>query len=202
MVLGPIPPGLAGCVIPFFAFVKAGDHVLVTDSVYGPTRQFCETILRGLGIEVEFYIPTIGEGIEELIRSNTRLIYMESPGSHSFEMQDVPAIVRVAQKHNVWTMIDNTWASPMYFQPLKVGVDVVIHAVTKYIGGHSDLLMSTATCNAKAWILIKPCLHYDGTISSGRHYLFGPSRPSDEKVRMEAQFKSAQRIIHWLEQQP
>ncbi|GAB1826750.1 cystathionine beta-lyase [Turicimonas sp. TL08] len=194
--------GLAGCVIPFFAFVKAGDHVLVTDSVYGPTREFCETILRGLGIEVEFYIPTIGERIEELIRSNTRLIFMESPGSHSFEMQDVPAIVRVAQKHNVWTMIDNTWATPMYFQPLKAGVDVVIHAATKYIGGHSDLLMSTATCNAKAWPLVKAVSITMGQLAPADTIYLAHRGIRTMKVRMEAQFKSAQKIVDWLEQQP
>lgn len=194
--------GLAGCVIPFFAFVKAGDHVLVTDSVYGPTREFCETLLPGLGVEVEFYEPTIGEEIEKLIRSNTRLIFMESPGSHSFEMQDVPAIVQVAKKHDIWTMIDNSWATPLYFQPLKVGVDVVIHAVTKYIGGHSDLLMSTATCNARAWPRVKKVSWTMGQLASADTVYMAHRGIRTIKVRMEHQFQSAKKIVQWLEQQP
>lgn len=194
--------GLAGCIIPFFAFVKAGDHILVTDSVYGPTRQFCETILSGLGVDVEFYAPSIGADIEKVIRANTKLIFMESPGSHSFEMQDVPAIVQAAQKHNVWTMIDNTWATPMYFQPLKVGVDVVINAVTKYIGGHSDLLMSTATCNEKAWPLVKNASAAMGQFVSAETVYMAHRGIRTMKVRMEQQFKSAKQVVKWLEEQP
>lgn len=158
--------GLAGCVIPFFAFVRSGSHILVTDSVYGPTRDFCETILSKMGVETEFYDPLIGAGIERLIRQNTALIFMESPGTHSFEVQDVPAIVKAAKAHNVWTMIDNTWATPLYFNPLKIGVDVCIHAITKYIGGHSDLLMSTATCNEKSWPLVEQVSHAMGQLTS------------------------------------
>lgn len=120
--------GLAGCTIPMMAFLKTGDHMLVTDSVYGPTRQFCEVLLKNFGVEAEFYEPTIGTGIERLIRPNTRLIYMESPGTHTFEMQDVPAIAAVARRHDVVTMIDNTYATPINFQPLKHGVDVVVHS--------------------------------------------------------------------------
>lgn len=111
--------GLAGCTIPMMAFLKTGDHMLVTDSVYGPTRQFCEVLLKNFGVEAEFYEPTIGAGIEKLIRPNTRLIYMESPGTHTFEMQDVPAIAAVARKYNIVTMIDNTYATPLNFQPLE-----------------------------------------------------------------------------------
>lgn len=194
--------GLAGCVIPFFAFVKAGDHILVTDSVYGPTRDFCENILTKLGVEVSFYPPTIGKNIKGYVRENTVLIFMESPGSHSFEMQDVPAIVSVAKEHGIWTMIDNTWATPMYFNPLKIGVDVVIHATTKYIAGHSDLVMSTATCNKKAWALVQLVSYTMGQMVPANIVYLAHRGIRSLKVRMEQQTKSATKVIEWLEKQP
>ena len=160
--------GLAGCTIPMMAFLKTGDHMLVTDSVYGPTRQFCEVFLKNFGVEAEFYEPTIGTGIERLIRPNTRLIYMESPGTHTFEMQDVPAIAAVARRHDVVTMIDNTYATPINFQPLKHGVDVVVHSATKYICGHSDVLMSTVTCNEKTWRQVRSVCKMTGQYASAQ----------------------------------
>ena len=123
------------------AFVSAGDHALFADTVYGPTRDFAENVLTRFGVEVEFYEPRIGAGIEKLIRANTKLVMMETVGTHSFELQDVPAIAAVCRKHNVISVIDNTWATPLYFKPLDHGVDMVIHAATKYIAGASDLMM-------------------------------------------------------------
>jgi len=194
--------GLAGCVIPFFAFVQAGSHILVSDSVYGPTRDFCETILSRMGVETEFYDPLIGANIEKLIRPNTALIFMESPGTHSFEMQDVPAIVEVAKAHNVWTMIDNTWATPLYFNPLKIGVDVCIHAITKYIGGHSDLLMSTATCNEKSWPLVEKVSRSMGQLTSADDIFLALRGLRSLKVRVEQQSRSCREVVAWLKQQP
>lgn len=194
--------GLAGCVIPFFAFVHSGSHILVTDSVYGPTRDFCETILSKMGVETEFYDPLIGPDIEKLIRPNTALIFMESPGTHSFEVQDVPAIVKVAKAHNVWTMIDNTWATPLYFNPLKIGVDVCIHAITKYIGGHSDVLMSTVTCNEKSWPLVQQVSHTMGQSTSADDIFLALRGLRSLKVRVEQQSRSCREIVGWLKQQP
>lgn len=133
-----------------FAFVEAGDHILVTDSVYHPTRQFCDRLLKKLGVETTYYDPVIGAGIEALVRPNTRLIFAESPGSQTFEVQDIPAITAVAARHKLWMLLDNTWASPLYFRPFDHGVDVSIQAATKYIVGHADAMLGAITSNAKA----------------------------------------------------
>jgi cystathionine beta-lyase len=136
-----VSSGLAAVIATLQAFVGSGEHLLVPDSVYGPVRLACDGVLRAQGIETTYYDPTIGGEIARLIRPNTRLVYMESPGSLTFEVQDVPAIVAVAREHGLPTALDNTWATGYYFNALAHGVDVSIHAVTKYIGGHSDLVL-------------------------------------------------------------
>lgn len=142
-----VPSGLAATTLPFLALCRTGDHVLVTDSVYFPTRRFCATTLARFGIDVEFYDPLIGAGIEALMRPATRIVFVESPGSLTFDVQDVPAIARVAHAHQAWVVADNTWATPLYFRAFDHGADVSVHAVTKYIGGHSDLLLGVVICN-------------------------------------------------------
>lgn len=189
--------GLAGCTIPMMAFLKTGDHMLVTDSVYGPTRQFCEVLLKNFGVEAEFYGPTIGAGIEGLIRPNTRLIYMESPGTHTFEMQDVPAIAAVARRHGVVTMID-TYATPINFQPLKHGVDVVVHSATKYICGHSDVLMSTVTCNEKTWKQVRAVCKMTGQYASAQSVYLGLRGLHTLKVRLDAVGAHTRKVVDWL----
>ncbi|MCZ6532386.1 MAG: cystathionine beta-lyase [SAR324 cluster bacterium] len=131
--------------IALLGFLKAGDHVLVADTVYGPTRNFCSGMLSRFGVETTYYDPLLGAEIAELMRENTRVVFMESPGTHTFEVQDVPAIARVARERGVVSMIDNTWASPVCFKPIAHGVDISLHAVTKYLSGHSDLLLGCAT---------------------------------------------------------
>jgi len=143
------PSGLAACTYPILAFVKAGDHVLLTDSSYGPTRKFCEGYLAKMGVETELYDPRIGADIADLIRDNTALIILESPGSLTLEIQDIPAIVKVAKAHNVTTMIDNTWSAGLVYQPLQMGVDISVHAATKYFGGHSDVMYGAAICRTE-----------------------------------------------------
>jgi cystathionine beta-lyase len=135
------PSGAAACAGALCAVLKAGDHLLMTDSAYGPTRFFCDDILAGFGIQTTYYDPLIGEGIAALFRPNTRAVYMESPGSLTFEVQDVPAITAAAAARKVTTLIDNTWATPHLFKPLAHGVDFEIQAATKYIGGHADLML-------------------------------------------------------------
>ncbi len=142
--------GLSMITTALTGFVKSGDHVLVVDSVYGPTRAFCDTVLARFDVETTYYDPAIGAGIEALMRENTRVIFMESPGSMTFEVQDVPAIVKVARAHGAVTMLDNTWATPMFFKALEHGVDVSLHAGTKYISGHSDLLIGLITARDEA----------------------------------------------------
>jgi cysteine-S-conjugate beta-lyase len=132
------------------AFAEAGDHILMVDTVYQPTRQFCDYLLRRLGVETEYYDPLVGADVAKLLRPNTRLVYVESPGSQTFEMQDIPAIAQVAHAKNIWVLADNTWASPLYCQPLSLGADVVIEAGTKYLVGHADALLGFVTSNERA----------------------------------------------------
>jgi len=147
--------GAASCFTAMLAFVKSGDHVLVTDSVYGPVRAFCTGFLERFGVATTFYDPRIGEGIGTLIQPNTKLIYMESPGSLTFEVQDVPAIVATAKTRGVRTAIDNTWAAPMFFKPLALGVDVEVISATKYVVGHSDVMMGLAVCTADSFLPVR-----------------------------------------------
>ncbi len=149
-----VPSGLAAISVAFLAILKAGDHVLIVDSVYGPTRAFCDNMLTGYGVEVEYYDPEIGAGIEALMRPNTKLVHTESPGSNTFEIQDIPAIADVAHKHGAAVSMDNTWATPLYFKAMDFGVDISIHAATKYPAGHSDILMGLVSANEKWWPLI------------------------------------------------
>ncbi len=142
-----VPSGLAAVTIPLLAFLSAGDHILIVDSVYAPTRRFAETMLKKLGIEVDYYPPTVGADIASWMKPNTKVVFTESPGSNTFEMQDIPAISRVAHSGGAIVMMDNTWATPLFFKPLDHGVDISIHAATKYPSGHSDVLMGTVSAN-------------------------------------------------------
>ena len=159
-----VPSGLTACTVAMLAFVRAGDHVLVTDAAYGPTRRFCIDMLPRYGVECTFYSPTAAAGLESMFRSNTRLLWMESPGSLTFEMQDVPLLTNLARSRGVVTVVDSTWATPLYFQPLKCGADVSVHAATKYICGHSDTLMGTIACNETAWPLMRETLFNFGLL--------------------------------------
>ena len=127
------------------AFLRRDDHLLVADTVYGPTRVFCTEVLARYGVEVTFYDPLVGAGIAGLIRPGTRIVYLESPGSQTFEVQDVPAIAAAARAHGALVVLDNTWATPLHFRAFEHGVDVEIQALTKFVGGHSDLLLGAVT---------------------------------------------------------
>ncbi|MCZ8261436.1 MAG: cystathionine beta-lyase [Beijerinckiaceae bacterium] len=144
------PSGASACSTALLSCLKTGDHLLMADSTYRPTRTLCNGLLARYGIETTYYDPMVGAGIEALIRPNTRAIYMESPGSQTFEVQDVPAIVAVAKKHGITTLIDNTWATALLFRPLDFGVDISINAATKYPSGHSDVLIGLVAANEKA----------------------------------------------------
>lgn len=132
------PSGLAACALAIASLVKAGDHVLITDTLYGPTRRFCEQRLKRMGVSVTRFAPRIGAQIESLFQENTRAIYLESPGSLTFEVMDTPAIVAVAQSQGIRTILDNTWSAGLYHQPLSLGVDLSVQALTKYAVGHAD----------------------------------------------------------------
>ncbi len=144
-----VSSGLAAVTTTFLAFVDAGDHVLVADTVYGPTRKFCDGLLTRMGITVDYYDPLIGSDIVSLFRPNTRLVFMESPGSITFEVQDVPAIVQAARSRGIKTALDNSWATPLFFRPIEHGVNVSVVAATKYIVGHSDAMLGLVVCDSE-----------------------------------------------------
>ncbi|MCI0599637.1 MAG: cystathionine beta-lyase [Beijerinckiaceae bacterium] len=142
------PTGLAAITLALMTAAKSGDHILVTDAVYRPSRNFCQTVLARMGIETGYYDPALGAAIESLIRPNTSVILIESPGSQSFEVQDVPAITELARSKGICTILDNTWATPLFFPPHARGADMAVEAGTKYLSGHSDLLMGLVSANA------------------------------------------------------
>ena len=150
-----VPSGLAAIAMALQTVVKAGDHLLMTDSAYGPARRFAEKVLRPLGVETTYYDPEIGAGVAALMRDNTTAILTEAPGSQSMEMQDIPAIAEVAHARGVCVIMDNTWATPLLFPPHERGVDLAIEAGTKYLGGHSDLLLGLISANDEWWPRLK-----------------------------------------------
>jgi len=139
------PSGLAAVATVLQCFLAAGDHLLMVDSAYGPTRKLCTSVLPAMGVQVEFYDPLAGEEVAQRLRDNTRMLFLESPGSATFEVQDVPALAAVARRHGVLTAIDNTWATPLLFNPLEHGVDLAIQAGTKYLNGHADAMFGVTT---------------------------------------------------------
>jgi cystathionine beta-lyase len=197
-----LPSGLAAISTAFLAVVHAGDHVLVTDSAYGPTRIFCDQILTRLGVSVTYYDPLIGAGIGELIGPNTRLVYLESPGSLSFEMQDTAEIAKVAHSKGALVLMDNTWATPLYFRPLDHGVDLVIQAGTKYIGGHSDVMLGTISANAAILARLKNTVRYTGQCEGPDDVYLGLRGLRTLAIRLERHQKSAIAVARWLEQRP
>lgn len=197
-----LPSGLAAISTALLSVVKAGDHVLVTDSAYGPTRNFCEQILSRLGVATTYYDPLIGDGIAAHFRENTRAVYLESPGSLSFEMQDVPAIAKVAHAKGALVLMDNTWATPLYYRPLDHGVDLAIQAGTKYIGGHSDVMLGTVSANAAAVETLKNTVRLTGLCEGPDDVYLGLRGLRTLSVRLERHFKSGIAVARWLEQRP
>jgi cystathionine beta-lyase len=181
---------------------KTGDHILVTDSVYRPTRTFAEGLLKRYGVETTYYDPMIGAGIESLMRPNTTAIFTEAPGSQSFEVQDIPAISAVAKKHNATLIMDNTWATPFFFPPHEMGVDLAIEAGTKYLSGHSDLLLGIVSANERSWKKLRTT--YDEmSICAGPEDMFLALRGMRSMlVRLKEQEKSALDMAHWFKARP
>lgn len=184
------------------AFVETGDHILISDTVYEPTRQFCDYLLKRIGVETQYYDPLIGAGIAALIRPNTRLVYAESPGSQTFEMQDIPAIAEAAHKKNVWVLADNTWASPLYCQPLALGADVVIEAGTKYLVGHADALLGFITSNARAAKHIERAAGTLGVCPGSEETFLGLRGLRTLDVRLARHQETGLHLAEWLRARP
>jgi cysteine-S-conjugate beta-lyase len=196
------PSGLSACTLAILAACGAGDHLLLTDSCYGPTRHFCEREAKRFGIETAFFEPLIGAGITQEFRPNTKAIFVESPGSHTFEVQDVPAIAAEAKKRGIAVILDNTWATPLYFDALGHGVDLSVQAGTKYLGGHADVNLGTVTANA---------VHKDRLVET--HGSLGLTSNGDESflalrglrtlaVRLKRHQETALELATWLARRP
>ena len=144
------PTGLTAVIIPFLTFLNKGDHVLISDPLYNPTRNFCEKILVNFGVKIEYFHPIRNiDSFEKLIKQNTKLIFLESPGTATFDITDIPKITKIARKHKIITVADNSWASPLFCNPIKLGVNIVVEAATKYINGHSDILLGFISSDKK-----------------------------------------------------
>jgi cystathionine beta-lyase len=180
-------------------FLTAGDHLLMVDSAYAPTRQLCDRVLGRFGVETTYYDPLIGAGIERLMRPNTKVIFLESPGSLTFEVQDVPAIASVARARGVLTMIDNTWATPLYFKALEHGVDVAIHAGTKYICGHSDIMMGVASTGEARYAQLRQGMQDLGAFISPDDCYQALKGLRTLSVRLERHQANAMRLATWLQ---
>ena len=197
-----VPSGLAACAVALLASVSQGDHVLITDNVYGPTRNFALRFLKRFGVEATFFDPLVGAGIAGLMRPNTRAVFVESPGSLSFEVQDVPAIAAAARTHGAMVLMDNTWATPLYFKPLAHGVDLSIQAATKYLVGHSDALLGTITATKEAWPRLKS-VHYELGQTVGPDDANLTSRGLRTlAVRLARHWETGVRLAEWIARQP
>jgi cystathionine beta-lyase len=194
--------GVAAINAAILAFVKAGDHLLMVDCAYGPARRFCDAFLKRFGVETTYFDPAIGGGIEALFRDNTRLVYTEAPGSQTFEMQDIPAIAAVAHARGAVVIMDNTWSAGVYFKPFTHGVDVSVQSATKYIGGHSDLMMGTIATTEALWSKVR----------QSAADLGAPSGPDDAylalrglrsiKLRMARHHETGLTLARWLQSRP
>ena len=194
--------GLAAITGALMAVLSSGDELLVTDSVYGPTRKFCDTILKRFGVATRYYDPLIGAGMAEVISDRTRAILLESPGSMTMEVQDVPAICSIARERGVVTLLDNTWATPLFFPAIAAGVDISVIAATKYVGGHADVMLGAATTGETHLAGLQRTAWDIGHAVSADDAWLGSRGLRTMGVRLKRHEASALRIAEWLKGQP
>jgi cystathionine beta-lyase len=195
--------GFSAITTTLLAFLKAGDHLLMTDSVYPPTRHFCDDVLQRFGVQVEYYAPTIGKDIEKLIRKNTKVIYMESPGSSTFEMIDVPTVVVAAKKKSVITIFDNSWSGGVLYKPFKHGVNIIVQSLTKYVGGHSDIMLGVAITDIKKnYDILKETANNLGVCGGSDECYLALRGLRTIKLRLKQHASNAMKVALWLEKQP
>lgn len=197
-----VPSGLAAVTIALMATVKAGDHVLVTDSVYQPTRHFCDTVLKRMGVEVDYFDPLIGAGIATLMRDNTTVVFTETPGSQTFEVQDVPAIAEVAHSRGAVVLLDNTWATPLFYPPHARGADIAIEAGTKYLGGHSDLLIGLVSANERWWPALRATFDAFGACAGPEDTFLALRGLRTMQLRLKEAERQALDLAAWLQTRP
>ena len=197
------PSGLAAITVALLTAVKAGDHILVMDSVYRPTRHFCDTVLKRLAIEVTYFDPMANaDDVVALIRANTSVLFMEAPGSQSFEVPDLPALIELARRHGLCTMLDNTWATPLFLPPHALGIDLAIEAGTKYLSGHSDLLLGLTSGNGE-WAGRLRATHDAFAMLAGPEDVFlGLRGLRTLHLRLREAERQALAMAHWLTARP
>jgi len=196
------PSGTAAITNAILSFVKSGDHLLMVDTAYEPTRDFCDKILKKMGVKTTYYDPLIGAGIETLIQENTAIIFLESPGSITMEVQDVPAIAKIAHQHDCIVMLDNTWGAAVNFQPFDYGVDISIQAATKYIVGHSDVMLGTATATEEYWPQLRESSYIMGQCTSPDDLYLALRGIRTLGIRLKQHQESAIKIANWLADRP
>lgn len=196
------PSGLAACSTAILAVMEAGDHILIPDSVYAPVRALCDSIKDRFNFEVTYYDPALGSDIKGLLQPNTKVIYTESPGSLTMEVQDIPAIVKVANAHGAFTIADNTWATPLLFPAIEHGIDLSVMAATKYIVGHSDAMLGTISASPRAWNKLKAFHKLTGAFASPDDVTLALRGLRTLDVRLERHQKNATAVGKWLEQRP
>jgi len=194
--------GLAAITTPLLALLSAGDELLAPDNVYGPTRKFCDTILKRLGIATRYYDPLVGTGISNVIGERTAAILLESPGSQTMEVQDVPGICVAARERGIVTLLDNTWATPLLFPAIAAGVDVTMIAATKYVGGHADVMLGAATATERYYRRIQTASWDLGHAASPDDAWLGSRGLRTMAVRLKQHEESALRVARWLKEQP
>ena len=200
--VGLAPSGLAAITTTLLSVLSAGDHVLVTDNVYRPSRNFCNGMLARYGVEVSYFDPLIGAAIESLFKPNTKAVLVEAPGSQSFEMSDIPAIAEVAHARGALVIDDNTWATPLFHRSLDQGVDISMQAATKYIGGHSDIMFGTISANAKAWPLLAEGIRLLGVCAGPDDVFLALRGTRTLSVRLAQHYRSGLEMARWLAARP
>ena len=200
--VGIAPSGLAAITTALLAVLKAGDHVLVCDNVYRPSRNFCNGLLARYGVETTYFDPLIGGAIEKLFKANTRAVLVEAPGSQSFEMTDIPAIAGAAHARGALVIDDNTWATPLFHRSLDQGVDVSIQAATKYIGGHSDIMFGTISANTNAWPMISATIAMLGVCAGPDDVFLALRGMRTLAVRLNQHYRSGVEMARWLASRP
>ena len=196
------PSGLSAIAVTFTALTKSGDHVLVTDNTYGPTRAFLDNVHSQFGIEVEYFDPLEGAAIAERIRPETSLIWLESPGSQTFEMTDVPAIVAVAKDKGIHTALDNSWGAGYFYKPIVHGVDVSVQAATKYIVGHSDAMLGAITCAASVHAKVRRTAQLLGICAGPDDVYLGQRGIRTLATRLRQHHENGLKMATWLQARP
>ncbi len=194
--------GLAAITTTLMTYAETGAHFLMTDSAYGPTRAYCDSVLKRLGVEVTYYDPLIGAGIKTLMKPNTRLVYMESPGSLTFEVQDVPAIAAAARAGGAVSVIDNTWSAGLFFKPLTQGVDISVQAGTKYLVGHADAMMGVITSTEAEYKKLRTMAYMLGQCAGPDDIYFALRGMRTLAVRLQRHQESALTVAKWLQKRP